>query len=228
MAKADLFWSNEMKKLYKALSILALPLVSACMPSMDLQGTDPDAYYRQHPIESKVATKNFVQVIRFEKNATTPSAGELDKLENELEQVRPKGAEEIIIKVSPADGKRSARAEYLKQYLNSLGYSLPVRVEKYNKLGAESAAIIIRHAAVVLPDCPDWKKSPVTTYSNGVAANYGCASAVNLGLMIDDPHDLVRGKDSRKSRVERAGKALSDYNSGATQAPTMSTSTTAQ
>jgi hypothetical protein len=43
------------------------------------------------------------------------------------------------------------------------------------------------------PNCPDWRMSPVTTYSNTKQANIGCATVTNLGLMLEDPRDLERG-----------------------------------
>ena len=54
--------------------------------------------------------------------------------------------------------------------------------------------IDVRYAVVVPPNCPDWRTSPVTTYSNTMlAGNFKCASVVNLGMMVADPHDLVKG-----------------------------------
>ena len=69
-------------------------------------------------------------------------------------------------------------------------------------------------AAVVLPDCPDWRMSPVTTYSNTHQANFGCATTVNLGLMVADPHDLVRGTGAAGMDTQRNSQVISDYRAG--------------
>ncbi len=56
--------------------------------------------------------------------------------------------------------------------------------------------------------------SPVTTYSNTHQGNFKCAQVVNLGLMVADPHDLVKGTGDVPTDTERASKAVQDYHAG--------------
>jgi pilus assembly protein CpaD len=219
------------KKSNYIISLAILPILAGCMPSIDLQGNDPQAYYAIHPIENKVETRQFVQIVQFAKNADSLSESQLAFLKKDLEQISIKGAEIINLQVSPSDLYKKQRIHYLSKILHGLGYSLPINISSSKDVEVDEVALDITYAAVVTPDCPDWKKSPVTTYSNSTTANFGCADTVNLGLMVDDPHDLVVGKGSDKFNVERSGKVFSDYNSGfgaATAAPSSSTSTSGQ
>ena len=48
-----------------------------------------------------------------------------------------------------------------------------------------------------------------------------CAQAVNLGLMVADPHDLEHGQGSIWTDTERDAQALSDYRSNKPPAPAL-------
>ena len=47
---------------------------------------------------------------------------------------------------------------------------------------------------VTLPPCPDWSRQSGTDFANLPHSNFGCATQTNLGLMIAEPEDLVRGR----------------------------------
>ena len=91
-----------------------------------------------------------------------------------------------------------------------------------NKVGAKGELISPS-------DCPNWKKSPVTNYSNTKQANLGCATVTNLGLMLENPRDLERGASGGKITPDatRSSEAIKNYRSGLTglTAPTTTTTT---
>ena len=72
----------------------------------------------------------------------------------------------------------------------------------------------VAYAVVVPPDCPDWRTSPVTTYSNTMQGNFQCSQVVNTGLMVADPHDLVRGTGDVQNDTEVPVKAIENYQAG--------------
>ena len=59
--------------------------------------------------------------------------------------------------------------------------------------GPDAVSVVVQRYSVTLPACPDWSDDPRHTWSNTVSRNLGCATAVNLGLMVDNPADLVAG-----------------------------------
>ncbi len=84
---------------------------------------------------------------------------------------------------------------------------------------------------LVSPDCPDWKTSPVTTYSNTKQGNIGCATVNNLGHMIADPRDLERGSSGGNVTPDpdRSADAIVNYrtlNSKSTASSSAGTSAT--
>ena len=71
------------------------------------------------------------------------------------------------------------------------------------------------------PNCPDWRTSPVTTFSNTKQANLGCASVTNLGLMLEEPRDLERGASGGRIAPDanRSVDAVRNYRSAIANPP---------
>ena len=67
---------------------------------------------------------------------------------------------------------------------------------------------------VVPPDCPDWSKPADSDPANRSSSNLGCATAVNLGLMVADPEDLVRGHRPGPSDGAYGARLYRDYRDG--------------
>lgn len=195
--------------------ILIFPFLASCSPSFDLQGIDPQEYYAAHPRENRVESRHSVYTVRYDGGAGLLPASQVETLRASLDKLNPHSVEGVnIISAQPKNSRVKQVAELLRGYK----FPVPVKFTGAKNLGFDKLVIDIVYAAVVLPDCPDWKLSPVTTYSNSPAPNFGCASTVNLGLMVDNPRDLVQGQDSRSSRTERSGKAIRDYRTGAAAA----------
>ena len=55
---------------------------------------------------------------------------------------------------------------------------------------------------VTLPPCPNWSKPAAGAgdFTNTPSSNFGCAAAVNLGLMVANPADLVGSPSARSDR----------------------------
>ncbi len=58
-----------------------------------------------------------------------------------------------------------------------------------------SVAVVVRRHVVQLPACPDWTGRPGRTFNNTPSSNWGCATAINFGIMVADPADLVEGRE---------------------------------
>ncbi len=48
--------------------------------------------------------------------------------------------------------------------------------------------------AVTLPRCPNWSMNDAGDFTNAPTSNFGCATAVDLGLMVASPADLAGGR----------------------------------
>ena len=73
--------------------------------------------------------------------------------------------------------------------------------------------VTVRTAEVVLPGCPDWSRRPGYDPGNLPLSNLGCANAVNLGLMVADPSDLLAGHPFEPADAIREAEAILRYRS---------------
>ncbi len=200
-------------------------VLSACA-TQDMQGHDPRDYYKQHPIVNKLASKSKTVLVHFASGENRLSPGAIEGLRDDLHTTSMLAVQVIHVGTARVDGDEEARKTHLKKMLRNMGYQKGKYVfEKLNSLSAGEMQIDLSYDVVVSPECPDWRRSPVTTHSNTSQGNFECASTVNLGLMVADPHDLVHGSDSDiPIDTTTATKAVQDYHEGKTAAGSVSAS----
>lgn len=71
--------------------------------------------------------------------------------------------------------------------------------------------VLVATTDVVLPGCPDWSRDPAYDPRNEPLSNLGCANALNLGLMVADPGDLVAGAPTAPADGTREAEAIVRY-----------------
>lgn len=74
--------------------------------------------------------------------------------------------------------------------------------------------VYVRRYVAVLPACPDWSGVPGIDFNNQPSSNWGCATAMNFGMMLADPGDLVRGRDPGYADGEYSARAVEAYRQG--------------
>ena len=195
--------------------ILVCLMLPACS-TLDMQGTDPRAYYEKNPIKNKVVTRTETHLVAFEPGATTLSRGEKEHFRDAVNQRSMMAVDSIMIDMPKAELYNSGRRTALERMMKYMGYSGgKVRFKADDGLTRQQAAIHMTFADVVLPDCPDWRKAPNHNYSNTPHANFGCATETNLGLMVADPRDLQRGTgDLPPASSERIDRTIREWHSG--------------
>lgn len=201
--------------LIPAMMMSSLMLVSACMPSMDMQGVDPRDYYAAHPIKNKVVAQTESHVVLFEPKASKPSKAEVNHLRDGMFDKSLLGAQKVEIQLTPADMRNTERKASLRKMLKYMGYRGDVTFATSDVVVTDQALVMLTFATVVPPNCPDWRMSPVHNYSNHSNANFGCATEVNLGQMVADPRDLERGTGELPPALsERGDMAMRMYRTG--------------
>jgi pilus assembly protein CpaD len=78
-------------------------------------------------------------------------------------------------------------------------------------------AVSVRRYVALLPPCPDWTGLPGVNFNNQPTSNWSCATAVNFGMMLANPADLVRGRDPGLADGERAARSVKAYREGRTK-----------
>lgn len=149
--------------------------LSACTPGWDMHGNDPKEYYAEHPIENKIEARQVAHVVHFAPVATKLTVDESARLRSALHPVSPLALDGITIQLAQEDMKNAARKSALTRTLRSMGYSVKPQFESSAALAKGDAEIDVTYSAVVAPDCPDWRTSPVTSYSNTWQGNFKCA-----------------------------------------------------
>jgi len=84
----------------------------------------------------------------------------------------------------------------------------------------DAVTVLLRRYVVALPACPDWTGKPGRSFNNQVSSNWGCATAINFGLMVADPGDLVHGQRPGLADGERMARSVERYRKGETKSLT--------
>jgi pilus assembly protein CpaD len=207
-------------------NLLVLGALSACATD-DMHGNDPRDYYAAHPIKNSIETQYKSISVKFAANQSRLSPAEIDRLSDNLHSISVMSVDSIEIATSKADNKNEARLSHLKRMLRNMGYIKgEYTSDVVEKLKTGEMSLKLTYAVVVSPDCPDWRTSPTTTHSNTSQANFGCATEVNLGRMVADPHDLVRGSQGEVNMdTVTATKAIQNYHEGQVSSGSGGTST---
>ncbi|MBL6933239.1 MAG: hypothetical protein ISR45_09845 [Rhodospirillales bacterium] len=112
-----------------------------------------------------------------------------------------------------------ARKTMVAEYLSTFGVETSILSSDFavKSPNIDAVNLIIRRYVVTLPGCPDWSGER-TTYNNVPTSNWGCATETNLGLMVAEPGDLIRGRDEGYADGEYAATSISNYRKGETKA----------
>src|SRR5579884_3166158 len=160
-------------KLHIITGTLALLALAGCSADWDMPNRmDPNDYYAAHPIRNRVEGRTQSYLVKFQKDGQLPHS-EVQKLEDELHAISPMSIESILVKTSPASVHNEQRHVYVTKLLRDLGFDKSdISFEPADVLKNGEAEIIISYNVVVSPDCPDWRRSPVTDYSNSGQGNF--------------------------------------------------------
>lgn len=204
-------------RLLQCLALVSLTTsLTACSASEDMQGIDPKDYYAEHPIKNTVESRDVAYVVRFRVGATQLTADATDRMVTTLHGISPMAVDSILIRYPAGETYNTERRAFMVSTLRQMGHSKDkIDFQPSTTLARNEMHIDMVYTAVVTPDCPDWRTSPVTTYSNTIQGNFVCATETNLGLMVADPHDLVRGSGNVPPDTLTDLKAVDNYRSGA-------------
>lgn len=198
----------------KSLSCIGLMILGGCSSEWDMYGKDPKDYYRDHPIKNKVERRNESRQVFFAPGSSRLSQSDIESLRGALRHVSPMAVESVQLQVHPSQQGHTARNEYIRKLLRSMGYKpSAVMIEPTDTVKRDEMRIDLSYASVVSPRCPDWRASPTTTYSNTQQGGWSCAYVNNMGQMIADPRDLERGSGASSPDARRNSEVLSGYHS---------------
>jgi pilus assembly protein CpaD len=188
------------------------------------------------PKQLQVEQAQYRHVVRFATDSAALEAAERDRLLAFLASV-DLGASDVVRLEGHADERASEvynldlasrRAQSVAAFLRQEGHRRArVVTTAYGKAapadpGTGEAAwranrrveLVLERHVVVLPGCPDWSRESGTDFANLPHSNLGCATETNLGLMVAEPRDLVRGRSLDTADGVREAEAVGRYRSG--------------
>lgn len=206
-----------------------LPLLLLAFPACeraDYHGIDPKVYNETlYPKKLKVATDQRSETFFFDRNKAFDAENQT-ALSAFVGKLPRGGAESIVLTFGDHDQDKHL---YAIRALRSKGFQKRVMKTVVDTLAdANSVRIDLQTAVVVLPDCPDWRKSNTTNYSNTLHSNSTCSTVTNTGRMIANPRDIEKSNvDYIPADGTLDSAAIGAYRGDAAAASTVTTATQA-
>ncbi len=181
------------------------------------------------------ATPNELQVkwvthehsVRFSGAATLLTKQELRSLDRFLAEIDLRPSDRVFVDVGPQTGevvndeRIGAINEQLRHHVPD-ARAMAITGEKGT---GNNIRLIIGRYIVLPPNCPNFSKSSARNPGNTADSNLGCSTQRNLGLMLADPGDLLRGRTLGPGDGEALSRGLRDYRAGEVAVPGEQTTT---
>ena len=71
--------------------------------------------------------------------------------------------------------------------------------------------VVVTRASASVPGCPNWESKSSLNPANATWSNYGCATNSNIGEMVADPNDLIKGTRDTGHDPLAATRAIQTY-----------------
>lgn len=128
----------------------------------------------------------------------------------------------VLVTAAPtADGLSETRRLAVVRELRARGFDPRSSDPLLDRHPSSASDVIVRIARyhVVLPECPNYGRTMTGDNSNLPSSNFGCANRRNLGLMVANPRDLLRGRDMGPVAGERLARPVELYRQGKSYTP---------
>jgi pilus assembly protein CpaD len=147
--------------------------------------------------------------VAFATGSAYLTQGELRKLDAWVLSGSIRPADRVAIATAGPPGLAEQRAAAISREL--LRYGIVTQTLALDAVPANGAILSVGRYAVTLPTCPNWSQSLSYEFTNAFSSNYGCANAINLGLMVASPGDLVSGRSLTGADAQLAAEAVKRY-----------------
>lgn len=203
------------------LMALAVFAVAGCSPQT-ISATPTEA-----PKQIKLTYATVSWQVHFAPDSAKLSADQQQALADFLAGVRVGYSDQVTVataahSVYGSDASLAAlRQASIDAVLKSLRMPIsqmetPLRTAAQSADAADTdvAVVKIGRYIVTAPNCPDYSKPMAGDFSNTPSSNFGCADMVDLGMMVADPADLVRGAKMGGADGDYATRSVTKYHDG--------------
>lgn len=136
-----------------------------------------------------------------------------------LSSLKPSGPGKVSVHITlPAIGSPLGKKRLKSIIQTALEAGVKAKqIHKGKKLPAvkgQSVEMILDTYRAIPPLCPNWSMAYGPGYDRGPTSNFGCATAVNFLLMIDDPIVLFKGEAASSRDSARDALSIADHRAG--------------
>lgn len=195
----------------KASIALVLPLLLAGCPA-DMAEHDQRI---SHPLtaEQKAAVALFDRT-----DGHGLSAFDRERLGRLAAESLKRGAGPIQITVGAKPGDETLERDFAQVLAGVLkdGGAAEIQVKVVTGAGQEAGTAEVRVPiwVAVVPECGSFERGITPDYTNAPNSNWGCAIQRNMGLMVQNPADLIRAREASGRDANRASDVLGKYGKG--------------
>jgi pilus assembly protein CpaD len=197
-----------MRSLHLTFVVFAALALAACGDSA------PEYATVDSPKQNRVTTVRHDHLVRFAGNNANLDPQEAARLSQFLSNNRSEGNATVTIGPATSPALSAGRERVVRELLSARGYRPVDVVYASTAESLNQVTVSVASNVVITPRCPDFSKPTEYNYSNTTHSNYGCASAHNLGIMVADPADLVRGRDQGVQDGPNAVLGIQRYRTG--------------
>ena len=173
---------------FRLVALLALAAVAACSyPESDKELADVD-YRARYPI----GVKSEVVEVEFPAPGAALQSADHALLDEFVAAYLSRGQKPITIVVGGSGLARRDFAAALQEAAIRHGLARSEVLVGVDPAQSEElvTASFVSYTAIV-PECGYWSEESATNFENANSLNFGCATQLNLGLMLADPSDLL-------------------------------------
>ena len=196
---------------------LACATLAACSgdPQRTIPAEDPSGYQLKQ--EPQLEVTEYRQDVQFLPGKATLAPGSEEALRSFIDGIGRGDRVYLVTGAPDRSGMTARRSRAIATLLASNRIHSQARSAKQDVLPADVIAVVVQRSSVSLPACPNWSQPPNEGFDNQPMSNWSCATAVNFGLMLADPNDLVHGRDPGTADGEALARSIESYRKGRTK-----------
>ncbi len=184
-------------KFYKIINLIAFFVMAGCTPKV------AEWTAAESPKKNKVERIVFAHTVCYPAHATALECQEKKKLQKFLKENVPSPSA-VAVTLSQCGGVSEKRILDVKREL--LRHGVPDDLISTDDLdtGCRPASdktarsgieILIERYVVIPPSCSDFSQNIGDARQSAHSSNFGCAVEADLGMMVANPRDLLRGRE---------------------------------
>jgi pilus assembly protein CpaD len=160
------------------------------------------------PNRLQVAGATSIVELAFGPGSARLSAAVASRLDGLIANGAIRPADRVTVAAAGPPSLAAARETAVARQL--LRWGIVAEAQPLPAVARDRALVTIGRYAVTLPPCPNWSQPRANDFTNAPTSNFGCATAVNLGLMAN-PADLASGEALGPAAGQPAAAAVTRY-----------------